>query len=171
MSIHGTVDTLTALARQAAFTYLENHYADATGNISLPVDPVSIATSAGVHVSVASLHDASGVLVHDSESTRMFIERENESWIAAFVAAELLGRHIYNEGGSRYGFVSKSGTLFTTSDRADEDEFSERFSYELLIPGSTIRKYWSENKSIKWIAKRFGFPEGIIETRLYMLGF
>lgn len=163
-----SMDTLTN-ARDTAFSYLEDFWADDDNLISLPVDPVRIASKVNMKVSVADLDGVLGVLVHEDDETRMILERKTDKRYAAFTAAYLLGRNILSTNETRYGFVASAATAIKINHSTEEEEFAHAFAYELLMPGTVMRQYWAKGKSIKWLSKHLDLPRYMIEQRLAML--
>lgn len=160
-------------AKDAALDVLDEHWADADGVVTFPVDPVQIAQKLGAKVSLADLDgDVAGLLVRREEAgaLQILLNRADHKNRQRFTCAHEIG-HIIRRAGSRapLGFVEYRNELSSLG-TDPEEKFANRFAAELLMPASAVRKLWSDGLRVPKMARVFNVSEEAMENRLTFLG-
>jgi Zn-dependent peptidase ImmA (M78 family) len=159
--------------REAALDVLAEHWTDADGRVTFPVDPVRIAESIGVEVVRANLErDVSGLLVKDPKenSARIFLNRRDHERRQRFTCAHEIG-HLTKRGpdvDERIGYVDSRDTL-ASAGTDPEEIWANGFAAELLMPAVAVRTLWAKGTSVPKIARTFGVSEEAMQVRLATL--
>lgn len=161
-------------AREAAIKTLERYWADPSGVVSFPVDPVHIARSMGAEVSTAELEaEIAGALVRDPSASgspvRILLNRGDSLVRQRFTCAHELG-HLAAAPDERsaLGFVEYRDELSGLGTDAAEI-FANRFAAELLMPGTAVRKWWADGFDLDKLASIFNVSRDAMQTRLVSL--
>lgn len=156
-------------AQAAAELMLEKLFTDMYGRVTFPIDPVALATSMGFSVNVASfpLEDRHnpiyGVVTHKAEQRTITMERGSKEQQRCVSAALIAGEFLHNDT-DEYGYILHANPI-----RSEDMDYMVNFAMNFLMPGFAVRNLWSEGHSVKNMARTFGVPREIMETRLYDL--
>lgn len=154
------------LAQVTAEYMVENLFTDAYGKVSFPIDPVALATHMGYAVRTAKFpvedrrSPILGVVTKKSGQRTITLERSSKEQ-QRFVTAALLAGEFIHEEGEEYGYILHSRPI-----RNDEMEYLVDCAMNLLMPAFAVRNLWGEGRSVRNLARVFGVPMEIMETRL-----
>ncbi|AZH81670.1 ImmA/IrrE family metallo-endopeptidase [Plantibacter sp. PA-3-X8] len=160
--------------RQAALDVLSDFWANGSGTVDFPVDPVLIAQRMGARVLRATLEDdVSGLLVKEpqDEAATIYLNAGDAEKRQRFTCAHELG-HLRRRGitkGERIGYVD-SRDLEARTGRNPEEVWANQFAAELLMPAAAVRALWAQAESPSRLARVFGVSPAAVDVRLTSLG-
>jgi hypothetical protein len=129
-------------ADTAAQQVLADLWADAFGQIRIPVDPIKIARDLGLDVYTASLNPGvSGVLVkRGGQSPQIYLSDSDAAVRQRFTCGHEIGHFIHRRGrgDADFGYIDNRGTLASAGTDIEEI-FANRFAASLLMPASLLQ--------------------------------
>lgn len=134
-------------AEQDARTVLLNYWADPSGALPAPVDPVRIARSMGLDVFAATMErDVSGVLFKQHGVPTIHVNALDAPVRQRFTCAHEIGHYYLHliEGDEEYGYVDERGMLSTQGIDAGEI-YANRFAAALLMPPELLDRVGRRN--------------------------
>lgn len=150
--------------REQAYDLLEK-FSDEYGQVSFPVDSVAIATALGANVFAAeSVSAATSVSSRDANGEiNIILNKQYDEQIQSIACAQQI-KELLSFFGTEENFGIRMTRRFSVFN--DEDEFA----MELIMPASTVRRFYGEAKSLRKMAKIFGVPKHVMNDRLITLG-
>lgn len=156
---------------QLAFDVLKQFWSDGGSEktVSLPVDPVDIASQMNIVVETAVLPDThiASVLVKDDDMKhpRLILAKGLTQAIsdARYVCAFNIAHVLDNITKTKFGVVTLRNGSF-------DDDFARGFSEGLIMPAFAVRSLFASGKSMKKMARYFGVSETVMYERLYTVG-
>ncbi|WP_199584128.1 ImmA/IrrE family metallo-endopeptidase [Blastococcus sp. TF02A-30] len=159
-------------AAKDAQDVLLNYWADETGRLAIPIDPIWIARELGIQVFVSDMDlDVSGTLRRSHGETVIDLNRSDAPVRQRFTCAHELGHFVYNTSGvepaSAFEFVDFRSTLAAAG--VDPAEiYANRFAAALLMPEDEVRK--RQHLGVPLSALSFNVSEQAMSLRWRSLG-
>jgi Zn-dependent peptidase ImmA (M78 family) len=162
-------------AERAAEGLLMFAWADSSGEIRLPVDPVQIATNLGIQVFEAPLEEnISGSLVKNAgQDAVILLNRTDSHYRQRFTCAHEIGHfhdHTARADDETYAYVEHRSPLSATGSDPDEVR-ANRFAAALLMPEQQVRRLAADgSRTPLELAHQFGVSADAMTFRMKNLG-
>jgi Zn-dependent peptidase ImmA (M78 family) len=159
---------------RAAQELLETIWADDSGEVPIPVNPVAIAERLGIKVFTAGLSDeVSGMLVKrgPDRDAEIYLNVRDSQNRQRFTCAHELGHYVRRSANGEDGaweYIDRRGALASEGTDAEE-VFANQFAASLLMPPSIVKEL-AKDFSLPTLAAKFGVSTDAMSFRLQNLG-
>lgn len=141
------------------------------GKIPFPVDPYAIAKRLGVEVVETPLpSDTAGFIMRqEGGRTRAYLNSSDHIVRRRFTLAHELAHFVQHAADGQMAYVDHRDEL-AASGTDPEEIWANRFAAELLMPATTLSKWWAEGRGLDRIKRSFHVSEPALANRLKNLG-
>jgi Zn-dependent peptidase ImmA (M78 family) len=149
------------------------------GLLSVPVDPVVLASRLGVAVYNAKFSEdnLAALLSRRGDNVTILINESDPPYRKRFSIGHELGHHLLHLQGDGE-VVDHTPDMFRVADPTLEQREpgwrqeveANQFAAALLMPGDLVRNEWENNPSLPFLARMFNVSEEAMAIRLGVLG-
>lgn len=155
-----------------AYETHSKYWADSSGDLDLPIDPISIASAMGIDVFTAKMSpDQDGYLEPDGPNGRpaIILNQDQSMNRIRFTCAHELGHYVdHKQRNAALTRCDRDGRAASGTD--PEEIYSNRFAAALLMPKTFLVKLYNQGLSVDALARRFKVSYSAMAWRLRNLG-